>query len=120
MRASPRVPARAALASSIFRKDRVMRHVHRGFLAFALIVGFASSSHAQTTLRYQFKEKDKLAYEIDQKTKSSMNLMGAEIGTTASAQTNLYWEVLKVDTQGNAHVKVKVTRSRLSLDSLVG
>ena len=88
-------------------------------LVLALMVAGGSAANAQT-MRYQFKEKDKLFYTIEQKTKSTATLMGAEIVSTIAANMSLYWEVLKVDPQGNAHVKIKVTRSKLALDSIVG
>jgi hypothetical protein len=97
-----------------------MQHRKRTLLlAMALMIACASAAHAQT-MRYQFKEKDKLSYAMEQKTKSTVNLMGAEIVSSINASMSLYWEVLKVDTQGNAHVKIKVTHSKIALDSLVG
>ena len=97
-----------------------MQHGKRTlFLAIALVIACTSAANAQT-LRYQFKEKDKLFYALEQKTKSTVNLMGAEIVSSIKASMSFYWEVLKVDPQGNAHVKIKVTHSKLALDSLVG
>jgi hypothetical protein len=88
-------------------------------LAVLLFAGATPASNAQTTLRYQFKEKDKLDFVVDQKTKSTANLMGADIVSHMTAEINLSWEVLKIE-QGSAQVRIKGSRSRMSLDSLVG
>ncbi len=93
---------------------------HALLLAIALTAACAAPARAQTTMRFQFKERDKLVYVIEQKTKSTANLMGAEIVSSLGATMSLYWEVAKVDSQGNAQVKIKVTHSKMSLDSLVG
>jgi hypothetical protein len=98
-----------------------MQHGKRTFLIALLpLLACAAGANAQTTLRYQFKEKDKLAYVIEQKTKSTMNLMGADIVSHISATMSLNWEVIKVDSQGNAQVKIMATHSKMSLDSLLG
>jgi hypothetical protein len=98
-----------------------MHHGKRTLLlAIALTATCASPSAAQTTMRFQFKERDKLFYVIEQKTKSTADLMGAKIDSNLGANMTLYWEVTKVDSQGNAQVKIKVTHSKMSLDSLVG
>lgn len=88
------------------------------FLAIALMVA-APQVHAQATLSYKFKEKDRLVYTIEQKTKSTMTLMGAEIVSSINANMSLYWEVISVNSQG-AQVRVKVTHSKIALDSLLG
>jgi hypothetical protein len=95
-----------------------MRHPKRSLL-FALacaIAGTAQTAHAQT-LRYQFKEKDKLIYSIEHKGKSTGDIMGAKIDLTQDASTSVQWEVLKVDSEGNALVKMKVTRSKFVIDT---
>src|SRR2546429_178365 len=89
-------------------------------LLLVIALAVAPPAHAQTNLRYQFKEKDRLVYTIEQKTNSKMTLMGADIVSTINANMSLYWEVLSVNSQGSAQVRVKVTHSRLALDSLLG
>lgn len=91
------------------------------FLLGTIVLALAgASAQAQTTLRYQFKEKDRLFYTMEQKTKSTMNLMGAEIVSNLGATTSMFWEVTKIDSQGNAQVRIKVTQSKMSMDSLLG
>jgi hypothetical protein len=97
-----------------------MRRSNRFLLLAMVALAGSSAANAQTSMRYQFKEKDRLFYLIEQKTKSTMNLMGAEIVSNLGATTSMYWEVVKVDGQGNAQVRIKVTHSKMSLDSLVG
>ena len=105
----------------IFRKDPFMRDGNR-ILILTMVIAMAGSSavQAQATRRFQFKEKDRLYYTIEQKTKSTMNLMGAEIASNLGADMSMYWEVVKVDPQGNAQIRIKVTHSKMSLDSLIG
>jgi Family of unknown function (DUF6263) len=96
-----------------------MQHPRRGLLFALAIAVLAPTAHAQT-MRFQFKEKDKLAYSIEQKTKSTIELMGAKVDSDINASMTLQWEVLKVDREGNAQIKVKMTRSKLAMDSIIG
>jgi len=98
-----------------------MRHGKWTFLvATALLAAFASSALAQTTMRFQFKEKDKLHYAIEQKTKSTQKIAGAEVKSDVNVTMAMVWEVVKVDSDGAAQVKMRVTHSKMSMDSLLG
>jgi hypothetical protein len=89
-------------------------------LSMILTAAFASAAHAQTTMAYRFKEGDKLHYLMEQKTKSTMSVAGTDIEMKVNVTVSMTWQVLKVDSQGAAQVKVKVTHSKMSMDSLVG
>jgi hypothetical protein len=97
-----------------------MQHPRRILL---LVLAFASAgssaAHAQT-MRYQFKEKDKLVYAIEQKTKSTIEIAGAKVDSDINADMSLQWEVVKVDRDGSAQVKIKMLRSKLVMENLLG
>jgi hypothetical protein len=98
-----------------------MHHRKHVFLtALAVTILYAAAAPGQTLLRFQFKENEKLAYEIEQKTKSTMNLMGQDIVSTVNSNMSLLWEVVKVESDGSAQVRVRVTHSKMSMDSLLG
>jgi hypothetical protein len=80
----------------------------------------ASAAHAQTTLRYQFKEGDKLHYVVEQKTKTTMNIMDKDMETKMNATLDVSWNIVKVDREGNAQVQLKVTRARVAVEAPVG
>ena len=94
------------------------RFIRPLLFASALLVAWTSGAQAQV-MRYQFKEKDKLFYTIEQKTKSTAGLMGVDIVSQISANMSMYYEVVKVDSQG-AQVKIKFTHSKMTLDSVIG
>jgi hypothetical protein len=89
-------------------------------LAVILSAALVPASQAQTTLRYQFKEGEKLNYQIEQKTNSKINLAGADVDTKVTVTMKLTWTIDKVDSEGNAQVKVQVTHSKMAMDSLIG
>ena len=75
---------------------------------------------AQTTLRFQFKDKEKLYYVVEQKTKSLLKILGqVDVNSNVNSTMAFYWEVVKLD-QGNAQVRIKFTHSKMSMDSLLG
>ena len=80
----------------------------------------ASTANAQTTLRYQFKEGDKLQYTIDQKMKMAMKLMDQNIDTKMNMFMDMTWNVLKVDKDGNAQVQIKVPFVKVTMDGPTG
>ena len=89
-------------------------------LAAALLAGCACSGSAQTTFRFQFKEKERLNYLIEQKTNSVQKIMGVEVVSKVHATMKMYWEVVKVDGDGNAQVRIKFTHAKMSMESLLG
>lgn len=89
-------------------------------LALVLTAGWTSGAHAQTAMGYRFKEGDKLYYLMEQKTKSVISIAGADVEMKVNVTLSMYWQVAKVDPKGNAQVKIKVTHSKMAMDSLVG
>ena len=89
-------------------------------LVLALTALFTSASHAQTVMRYRFKEGDKLHYLMEQKTKSTISLAGADVEMKVNVNLSMAWQALKVDPNGSAQVKIKVIHAKMSMDSLVG
>jgi len=86
-------------------------------LAFALTAG---SAQAQTKLRYQFKEGDKLDYVTDQKMKMSMSVGGKDIEMKFVQSMDMQWAIGAVDSDGNARVKMKFGRVKMTMDSPMG
>jgi hypothetical protein len=89
----------------------------RKLLAVALAsLVVSSATQAQTTLRYKFKEGEKLEYVVDQDQKISMNLLGMDVDMKTSMVMEMTWQTLKVDEQGNATAKVTMTRVKLTME----
>jgi hypothetical protein len=98
-----------------------MQHGNRTFLlAIALSAACASAAHAQTAMSYRFKEGDKLHYLLEQKTNSTMSLAGTDIVMKVNATLSMAWHVVEVQSNGSAYVKVKVTHSKMTMESLLG
>jgi hypothetical protein len=97
--------------------QQIKRAIFFAVLASAI---FVSASSAQTTLRYQFKEGDKIAYLLEQKMKMLMNVMGNDIETKMTMTLDMSWNVLKVDSQGQATVQIKVGNAKVAMDGPMG
>ena len=109
------------LASTNSGKGLPMRQHQRAiFLAVLTSAILVSTSSAQTTLRYQFKEGDKIAYLMEQKMKMSMNFMNMNIETKMTMTLDMSWNVLKVDSQGNGQVQFKVSSATVAMDGPMG
>lgn len=76
----------------------------------------ASTVQAQTTLRYKFKEGEKIEYVVDMSQKSATNVLGQDIDQTMKMAIELTWQTLKVDEKGNAQAKVTVSRVKMKLE----
>jgi hypothetical protein len=86
-----------------------------GFLAFA-----GPQAPAQTTLRYKFKEKDKLQYVLDQDTITTVSAKGMEADSRYHVIWDLDLTVVKVDDAGSATVEIKITRARMFVEGPIG
>jgi len=86
-------------------------------LALALLAGPAP---AQTTLRYKFKDGEKLQYVMNQDVKMAMNVAGMDIDMKMKQSMDMNWDVLKVDESGNAKVRMKMGRVKMSMESPMG
>ena len=97
-----------------------MRHGWKLLAVFLVGLALAPAVHAQTKLRYKFKEGDKLDYLIEQKQKMAMNIMGMDIDINVNMDIEMNWETTKVDDMGNAQVKVSIGRVKMKMESPTG
>jgi len=86
----------------------------------AVLMLSASAAQAQTTLRYQFKEGDKLPYVMEQKMKMTMNIMGMNIETTMDMTLNLALNVVEVNKDGSVQMQFKVNDAKMKMDGPTG
>jgi hypothetical protein len=89
------------------------------FAALAIVIG-VSAAQAQTTLRYQFKEGDKLPYVMEQKMKMTMSIMGVEIDTTMNMDMQMSLNVLEKAKDGGHVVQFKVAGAKMVMDGPTG
>jgi hypothetical protein len=79
-------------------------------------MAIAGAAQAQTTLRYKFKEGDKLEYVVDQDQKIAMNVLGMDIDMTSKLAMGLSCNILQVDDKGNAKFKVTLDRVKMVME----
>jgi len=92
---------------------RMLLGILSGTLIFSLI---ASDARAEV-LRWKFKAGEKLAYTMDQKTVTSMKVMGQEIKTTLTQTINVHWDVKSLNSDGVANVSQTIDRFRTKIES---
>jgi hypothetical protein len=92
-----------------------MKLCRLGLLVAGMVVG-AGSLDAQTTLRFQFKEGDKLEYSLEQKMHMSTRDKDKDINVHINQSMDMSWEVLKVDKDGAGQVKMKFTRVKMDME----
>jgi hypothetical protein len=97
-----------------------MRPTCKLLAAVLATLTLAGAAQAQTTLRYKYKEGDKLDYVIDQDQKMAMSVNGMDIDMKVGMAMDMSWETLKVDQDGNAKVKVTLSRVKMSMDGPTG
>jgi hypothetical protein len=97
-----------------------MRHRKQIILLAVIALLAASPAQAQTLLRYQHKEKDKLHYVFEQEITTTMNVKGKESDTKLNVIWDLSWNVLKVEADGAAQLQIKITRARMFVDGPAG
>ncbi len=97
-----------------------MRFGKRLGLATVALVLLAGPAAAQTTLRYKFKEGEKLQYAMNQDIKMSMSVGGMDIDIKMKQGFDMNWNVQKVDDKGNAKVRLTIGRVKLSMESPMG
>src|ERR1043165_373344 len=95
------------------RKGISMRRLSIFLLSITLSVFAADHAKAQTTLRYQFKEKDELQYTFEQETITTVKVKDKEAESTQNMIWNLSFKVLSMDKAGSANVQIKITRARM-------
>jgi hypothetical protein len=96
-----------------------MRLCRLGFLALGMVVG-AGSLDAQTTLRFQFKEGDKLDYVLEQTMNMSTRVMEKDVKVTIKQSMDMSLEVLKVDKNGSGQVQMKFKHIKMDSDGPMG
>jgi hypothetical protein len=89
-------------------------------LALALALLAVSAADAQTTLRYQFKDGDKLPYVMEQKMKMSMNIMGMDIETKMDMKMEMSLNVLELGKDGAAKLQFKMTAAKMAMEGMAG
>jgi hypothetical protein len=102
------------------RKGISMRRLSIFLLSITLSVFAADHAKAQTTLRYQFKEKDELQYTFEQETITTVKVKDKEAESTQNMIWNLSFKVLSMDKAGSANVQIKITRARMFLKGPAG
>jgi hypothetical protein len=93
-----------------------MRNCCKVLAVLLASLALASAAQAQTTLRYKYKEGEKLEYVVDQDQKTTMNLLGMDIDIKQNMVMKMTWQTLKVDENGNATAKVTMTRVTLTME----
>lgn len=90
-----------------------------GLISVAVLVLLSEPATAQTTLKYKFKEGDKLNYATDMTQKQTMNIMGMEIETVTTQKMDMTWNVQEVK-DGKAQIAQTIDRVRMKVDSPAG
>ena len=85
-------------------------------VAAAILGLMTGAAQAQTTLKYQFKEGDKLLYTMEQSQKQTINVMGMEIETLMTQNMDMSWNVKSMK-DGKAQVVQTIDRIRVKMDS---
>ena len=93
--------------------------VRGGLISAAVLVLLAGPAQAQTTLKYKFKEGDKLNYTTEMTQKQMMNIMGNEIETSTTQNMDMTW-IVKAVKDGKAEVSQTIDRIRMKIDSPFG
>jgi len=96
-----------------------MRHGVKLLAALLAALTLAGAAQAQTSLRYKYKQGDRLDYVIDQDQKMAMSVNGMDIDITVSMMMEMAWETLKVE-QDSAQVKVVIGRVKMAMDGPMG
>jgi hypothetical protein len=95
------------------------------WIVCALVICWASFAHAAPTieeesLRYKFKEGEKLTYQIEQAMKMEMSFAGMDVTVELKQTFDMVMRVDKVDKDGNATITHTFNRIRMVMDSATG
>jgi hypothetical protein len=97
-----------------------MSHPHGKFLAVALVVLASLSAvrpaQAQVTLRYQFKEGEKLRYLMTLAMKMKVDVGGKDIEANATMKMPMSMQTVKVFKDGKAEVLMKLEGMKMSME----
>jgi hypothetical protein len=94
--------------------------LRKPILALAAALLSVAAANAQTTLRYQFKEGDKLPYTMEQKMKMTMNINNMDIETKMNMSMEMSINVLSVGKDGGAKVQIKMAAAKMSMEGPTG
>jgi len=97
-----------------------MRHPKLLTLAAVALALCAGPAQAQTTLRYKFKEGEKLPYVLNTDMVITTTVAGMDIEMKFKQSADLNWQVQKVDSDGNARVRIKMGRVKMSMETPMG
>jgi hypothetical protein len=86
----------------------------------ALALTIAGAAQAQTTLRYKYKQGDKIEYVINQDQQMAMSLAGMDIDIKVGMVMDMTWETVEVDQGGNAKVKMTLNYVKMVMDGPTG
>jgi hypothetical protein len=90
-----------------------------GWLVLAVVVA-NSTAQAQTTLRYKFKEGEKLGYVMEQKMDMQMNVQGNNVQMNMTQTIDMTWHVKSVSKDGKAKMGQSFDRIRFTMDTPMG
>jgi hypothetical protein len=85
-------------------------------IGLAPIFGAGTEARGEV-LRWKFKAGEKLVYTMDQKTVTTMKIMGQEAKTTLSQTINMHWDVKSLTSDGGAQVSQTIDRFRTKIES---
>jgi hypothetical protein len=80
----------------------------------------AAPAPEQTTLRYRFKEGEKLHYVLEQNMTMDMNVAGQDVKMEMKQLLEMTWHVTGVDKDGKARMTQTITRLRFNMDGPTG
>ena len=100
----------------------------RGFFRFSifpvlsamLLVVSSPTAHAEKTLRYKFKQGDKLVSSMNQVMDIKMNVVGQNVEMKMDQQIEMSQVVKAVDSAGVADIVQKITRIRVEMNGPPG
>ncbi|HXG11014.1 MAG TPA: DUF6263 family protein [Gemmataceae bacterium] len=93
--------------------------VRIGWIGLLLVAGTAPAP-AQTTLRYKFKEGEKLHYVLEQKMTMKMKVQDQDLTMEMVQTFDQSWNITSVDKDGNATMTQKFDRVRFKMDNPLG
>src|SRR5205823_2273118 len=98
----------------------VMSHPHGKYLAVTLAVlaalGAARPAQAQVTLRYKFKEGEKLRYLMTMKMKMKVDVGGKDVEANATMHMPMSMQTRKVFPGGKAEVLMRLEGMKMSME----
>jgi hypothetical protein len=87
-----------------------------GVLTFALVLASGTAARAQTTLRYKFKQGEKLTYAMEQKMEMKMEVAGNNVDMNMTQTFDMTWDIKSVDKDGKAKMVQKFDRIRFVME----